>query len=252
MKSLNASEVSEIMNLWHVCAGDFIGFLFMDPMDHTSSNTVDALSGDTVAITDQLVASAIGTQSEYDLWKYYQSGGRTTRRRIWYPDLTTLQIAVDGFKIDSWDYSYATHKLSFLQAFPGHHGSITRASDGSITGADFSLLKVGDLVYISNVVNSAYNAAPGGDPARVILANSTTLKVQKYNGTSYGSAAFTDSSVDIVQALPPTGADITAGFWFYVPVRFGDGNDMNSEIKAGLRDSVFADFTDITLREIAE
>lgn len=252
MNNLPANEISEIMNLWHVCAGAHAGFLFLDPMDHTSYNTDAVLSGTDVTDMDQLVASAVGTQSEYPLYKYYQLGDHDVRRRIKFPDRDTLVVSVDGHRITSWNYSYDDNLLRFVKPIPSLTASLSRSSGGVITGADFSALSPGDLVYITGWSSSAYNAAPGGDPARVVSADAVSLVVQKYNGTNYGSASFVSETVTVQSALPPTGAEIRAGFYFYVPVRFEDDDNMESEIKAGMRESAVSDFPRIGLREIIE
>lgn len=254
MEALPANEVSEIMNLWHVCAGDFIGFMFLDPMDHTSANTSDYLSGEETTPNDQLVASANGSKSEYELYKYYKAGLHERKRRIRYPDLDTLEISVGGFVTTAWEYDRNLCLLRFLRPVPAGtvFPSLSRAANGDITGGNFSALTPGDLVYITGWSNGAYNAPAGGDPARVTFADATTLRVQKFNGTSYSNAVLGPSNVTIWSALPPTGAEIRAGFYFYTPVRFDDGDTMTGEIKAGLRDSVTADFSQIVLREIFE
>lgn len=251
MENVPANEIAEIMNLWHVCAGDHIGFLFLDPMDHTSANTDDSLSGTDVSMTDQLVAVAVGTQSDYPLYKYYSAGGHDMRRRIRYPDPETLVVAVDGFEITNWSYSYDDGMLRFGSGLE-ISGTFSRSAGRVISGGDFSALSPGDLVYISGWPSGAYNALPGSDPARVVSADSVSLVVERFNGSNYGSAVYVNQAVTITTALPPTGAEITAGFYFYVPVRFEDGDNMESEIKSGMRESAFADFGSISLREIFE
>jgi len=252
MENMNSEDISEIMNLWHVCAGDFIGFLFLDPMDHTSANTEDSLSGEQVAPTDQFVASAIGTQADYTLYKYYQSGLRQRKRRIRYPDLDTLRVAVNGFEIPTFEFPYNENVLRFTKPIPELTANLTRDTGGVITGADFSALEPGALVYVTGWENSAYNAPEGGNPARVVYADSTTLTLQKFDGTAYGAVALGPTSVTIKSALPPTGSEIRAGYYFYVAVRFDDGDVMEGEIQAGMRESAIATFNSIVLREIFE
>lgn len=251
MENVPANEVSEIMNLWHVCAGDHIGFLFLDPMDHTSANSDAALSGEEVSNTDQFVGAGVGSKSEYQLFKEYKSGPHNRRRRIRYPDVGTLTVAVDGRDIGNWEYDLDNCVLRFRNTL-SVSGVISRTNTGIMSGADFSGFAPGDLVYVEGYSSDAYNALPGGDPARVVSADDTTLVVQRYNGTAYGVGVYVDQDITITHALPPTGSEITAGFYFYVPVRFDDGDNMESEIKSGMRDSVFADFTQITLREVFE
>lgn len=252
LDNLPANEISEILNLWHVVKGSLIGFLFLDPLDHTSNNSEDSISGETVSDMDQLVASAVGTQDKYPLYKYYELGGREVRRRILYPDLDTLVVSVDGFRINSWSYSYSDKLLTFFKNVAIRTQSLSRDASGNITGDDFSALAVGDLIYMSGWSNGAYNALEGGDPARVTYADSTTLRVERYDGTPYGSAALGPSNVTYQSAFPPTGAEIRAGFYFYVPVRFENDDAMSSEIKSGARESAVVSFDNITLREIFE
>lgn len=252
LDNIPANEISQVMNIWHVCAGDFIGFLFMDPLDHTSLNTEDVIAGSEVTMLDQFVASAVGTQTDYQLFKSYTSGAHELRRRIRYPDRDTLLVGVDGHLITSWNYSFDDQVLRFVKPYGPVTAPLSRTSGGIISGSNFSLLSPGDLVYVTGWSNGAYNAPEGGDPARVVTADAVSLRLEKYDGTAYGAAVFTGENVTIVSALPPTGAEITAGFYFHVPVRFEDGDNMQSEIKSGLRESAFATFSNITLREIFE
>lgn len=252
LDNIPANEISEIVNLWHVCAGSLIGFLFLDPLDHTSANNTDTVSGETVTNMDQLVASAMSSQAEYELYKYYSLQGREKRRRILYPDLDTLVVSVDGFEINSWSFSYSTNMLTFFKNVALKTESLSRDSSGNITGDDFSDLAVGDLIYMSGWSNGAYNALEGGDPARVTFADATTLRVERFDGTAYGAAVLGPDNVTYQSAFPPTGSEIRAGFYFYVPVRFENDDALQSELKAGQRDSMVASFQNIVLREIFE
>ena len=252
MEALPANEISEIMNLWHVCAGDHIGFLFMDPMDHTSLNNETTMSGTEVSSSDQLVGSAVGSQSSYELYKYYQAGTHDMRRRIRYPDRDTLLVEVNGYAINSWEYSYDTCTLDFKKPLGGGLTANLTVTAGVISGADFSALAPGDLIYMSGWASFTLNASPGGDPFRVVEATEISLVLQRFNGSAYSGTVTTPTAVTITSALPPTGAEIRAGFYFFTPVRFDDGDNMESEIRAGLRESASADFPRISLREIFE
>lgn len=252
LNNLPANEISEILNLWHVCAGDAIGFLFLDPMDHTSFNDENTISGSDVTSADQLVADAIGTHNKYPLYKYYKRNNHDVRRLIRYPKLDTLLVEVDGHPITSWAYDYDECLLEFLRPRLETTETLSRDAVGVITGDDFSALSPGDLVYVSGWSNAAYNALPGADPARVLTADATSLTLQKFNGTAYGAAVMPAEEVEIYSALPPTGSEIRAGFYYYIAVRFEDGDNMESAITAGLRESSFADFPNVSLREIFE
>lgn len=251
LENLPAPEVSEVMNLWHVCSGPHAGFLFLDPMDHTSANTTDALSGTTVSPTDQLVGTAVGSISDYAIYKYYQSGAREKRRRILYPQEGSLRIAVDGFECFNWTYSNSTNMLTFTLALGSTTDTLTKTGE-VITGHDWSSLQVGDLLYIDGWSNAAYNFPEGGDPVRVRSVTAANLVLEKFDGSDYGLANFTGESITFKSALPPSGSEITSGYYFYTPVRFGDDDVMESEITSGGRDSVIATFSSITLVEVQE
>lgn len=257
IENMNAQEIAQVMNLWHVCAGDFIGFLFMDPLDHTSAMPEDGpISAMDVSATDQFVASALGTKSSYELFKTYKQGIHEKVRRILYPKKDTLVVAIDGKEHRSWAYSYDTHKLTFLNSLAPTTAALTM-TNGLIEGMDFGDIKEGDLVYITGWDSGGYSISQGGDPARVTTTvndgsgNIVGITLETYAGnaiTNNGNGA----AVTIQTALPPTGAEITAGFYFYVPVRFENGDNAEVEVKSGMYDSAFADFNQIRLREIYE
>jgi uncharacterized protein (TIGR02217 family) len=254
MENLEAPDVAEIMRIWHVCSGDAMAFLFMDPLDNTSADTDDGMSLKDVSATDQFVASAVGTVSAYPLYKSYKQSSRTKTRRIKYPMEGTLIVAVDGFTVTNWNYNYTSCMLNFTKAT----GDIT--ADLALTGNTlscqpgalaFASLNVNDLFYMTGfTLHASNNVEPGAMPLRVVSTTDTTLVFEKYDQTAWTVADELEQPITLTQTLPPTGAAITAGFYFYVPVRFSDGDNATSEIKAGLRDSVQADFTNITLKEV--
>lgn len=252
MENLPADEVSQVMNIWHVCTGDFAAFLFLDPMDHTSDNTSAALSGGEVSATDQSLGVIQAGVSGYELYKTYSAGSRTQTRRIRFPKEGTLVVAIDGDEYTRWEYDYDAGLLIFTLPLPSLTATLSKSGE-IISGADFSALAPGDLVYIDGWSNGAYNFVAGvDDPLRVVAASGTELRLETYGGGSYGLVNFTDEEVTINSTIPPIGAAITAGYYFYVPVRFGDGNNAEHEITAGMQDSVFANFTSIQLREVFE
>lgn len=251
MENLPADEVAQVMDLWHTCSGDFAAFLFLDPMDHTSARTETVFSGSTVAATDQVVATADGSTQAYPLYKTYEKGARAKTRRIRYPKLDTLVVAVDGQEVTNWSYSYDEQMVRFFLNVTNLQITGTKV-DGIITGGDFSDLMPGEMVYVEGFSTSGYNRpGGGGEPLIVVSADGSSATFTNYDGSTYsGSEAGAD--LTFYSALPPAGADITAGFYFYTPVRFEDGDNAESEIRNGMRESVIADFDNITLREVFE
>lgn len=251
LEEIPAEEISKIVNIWHVCAGSHAGFLFLDPSDHTSSNTTASVTGSEVSPTDQRIGTALGITTSYPLYKHYQEASRTRKRRIAYPQDGSLRVAIDGFECFNWSYSYSTKMLTFTLAFGERVRNLTKTGN-IITGDTFPGLQVGDLLYISGWTDNDYNFPEGGDPVRVRAVSSTELELEKFDGSDYGPVSFPATSVTMLPCLPPTGAELTAGFYFYVPVRFDDDDNLGHELTSGMRESAIATFEDITLREIQE
>lgn len=249
MENLPANELAEVMNIWHVVKGDFAGFLFMDPLDHTSSNTANALSGTTVTDEDQLVAVAIGGQETYPLFKEYQVNSRIVQRRIKFPKDGTIVVSVDGYSTTQWTYDYDVTLLTW-DVSQGATENVSVLSNVFINAAGWDALEVGDLVTLSGFVNGANNTP--AEPRRVTSVSGTNLTLEEFDGTAVVAVNEAAVPVTWAQSTPPTDAVIKAGYYFYVPVRFDGGADAVAEIAAGLRETSFTTLGDLKLKEIFE
>ena len=114
-------------------------------------------------------------------------------------------------------------------------------------------VQVGDLFWIDGFASGLINV-PSGNPLRVVtVTSSTEIVVETYSGGNWASGSDEASVAVTISGAPlPSGAVVSAGFWFYVPVRFDDGDNAMSEITAGWRESAYANFNDIKLREVFE
>jgi uncharacterized protein (TIGR02217 family) len=251
MDNLPANEIAQVMRIWHVVSGDFAAFLFMDPLDNTSAESDAGMSLTNVTMLDQQIAVAVGAQASYPLYKYYTYGAYQKQRRIRYPDVSTLVLAVDGFQVFNWSYNMATCQIDFSLGRPATTNTFTKTGNNLIT-SNTAGFNVGDLVYITGFANTANNAPQSGAPLRIAaISPAHYLTLQKYDGTAWGGVDETHS-ITLTPTLPPVGALITAGYYFYVPVRFKDGTVLPSEITAGMRDSAVANFNSIVLVEVFE
>jgi uncharacterized protein (TIGR02217 family) len=256
MENLPADETKTVMDIWHVCSGTAAGFMFLDPLDHTSNNAGDALAGTDITVEDQYCTTIVGTQTEFELFKYYTYGIRTKRRRIKYPKLETLLIGVDGEITYNWEYDYVGRKVRFTKPVaPQTIFTITNgAAYFSIAAA--ALINVGDLFYATGFVsaNVGLNVPMGGDPLRVVSKVGRYVTFERYNGGVWASPSLTIASQNAVftQTTPPPGSQITAGYYFYVPVRFSEDDVVESEIKNGARETGIYDFNSITLTEVLD
>lgn len=257
MENLPPAEAAEVLNIWHICSGDFAAFLFLDPQDHTSNVSQKTVSGTEVNIGDQPVASAVGGVAEYPLYKFYTHGAsnRKKRRRIGYPKADTLRVGVDGIEFFRWEYDYALRVLRFTKPQGPTTATVSKQGDVfTATTNAFRLLAAGDLVFIDGFTSATVNRTTGA-PHRVLAVNQSgnEMRLQRYNGTTFNAATDEVSvTMSLQSALPPTGAAITAGFYFYVPVRFDEGDNANSEIIAGLRETAITTFSELKLREVFE
>jgi uncharacterized protein (TIGR02217 family) len=258
MENLPADETKTVMDIWHVCSGTAAGFMFLDPLDHTSNNSGDALAGTDITVEDQYCGTVVGTQTEFELFKYYTYGIRTKRRRIKYPKLETLMIGVDGVITYNWEYDYVGRKVRFVAPVGAKTVGGARVTNGVLDAASSVLngLNVGDLIYITGFVapNTALNAPLGGNPLRITSKVNRLFTLEKYNGSQWASSGLTlpASSIVVTQTTPPPGAQITAGYYFYVPVRFSEDDVVESEIKNGARETGIYDFNSITLTEVLD
>lgn len=251
MENLPADEIANVMNLWHVCSGDFAAFLFLDPLDHTSAWSETQISGTEVSATDQYIGIVGAPTDGYELKKTYEKGSRAKERRIRYPKLDTLVVAIDGTEVSNWTYSYSEQLLRFSYNVSAVNTTVDKV-DGVITGSGMGAFNPGELVYIEGFSDSNLDRpGGGGEPLLVVAADGTQMVLTELDGSTW-SGSESGASITIKGTPPPAGATITAGFYFYTPVRFEEGDNGESEIRAGLRESAVADFTQITLREVFE
>ena len=258
MSTLDAGQAAEVLRLWHVCSGEGIAFMFMDPQDHTSHDSDDGISGSTPTMLDQLVATAIAGKFDYPLYKNYTVAGHVKQRRIRFPIDGTILVAVDGRNYPRWSYNYDAGVLRMSTP----SGPVTRsctfnAATLTLTCSAnnaFANFVVDDLFYLTGFLNPIFNIEPGDNPLRVKAITSHTLQFEPfYVGNVYTPPDVTIPSPFVLQsALPPTGAAITAGFQFHVPVRFATEDAGQSQIIAGLRETSMTDFTSLSLIEVVD
>jgi uncharacterized protein (TIGR02217 family) len=249
MENLPANELSEIMNIWHVVRGDYIGFMFMDPLDHTSNNTPMGLSGTEVSGSDQFVAIAVGGVTDYEIKKEYRINNRIVQRLIKFPKQGTLLIEVDGRPSTQWTYNYDRCKLEW-DVSQGATENVSVNAGTYVNTGGWDNLQVGDLVRFTGFANAVNNTVD--TPRRVVDVNGSILTVENYNGSTPSLVNEPSTAINWQQSTPPTGAVIRSGYYFYVPVRFDGGADAVAEITAGLRETSWTSLGDIKLKEIFE
>lgn len=240
-ENMNAEDYSQLIKLWHVTQGALHDFLFLNPYDNTSAAR-DIVNGTVITSTDQFVDTAVGNKDEYTLFKTYEVGGYTFPRKIHRIVDGTLKVSVDGFDMSNVIFKNSSAKLAFIQSIAPFtfYGSFV---GNRVTGADFSELKINELVQIS----TSEGFTGTRNPYRVIEAGSKHLIVSNYDG----SPIYLDYTGDLLirSVLPPTGARIFAGFQYYTPVSF-NLEAMTVEAVSGLNETSFTNVQSIELKEV--
>ena len=99
--------------------GQLYGFLFKDPVDHSSANYPNAVS-----ITDESIGTGDGAISEWPLVKTYADAHGSWQRVITKPIVSTVRIALDGaettaFSIDNGKLVFDTAPANGVEITAG-------------------------------------------------------------------------------------------------------------------------------------
>ena len=111
-----ASKINthELQEFWLTCAGAAYGFRFKDWLDF-SSNANDGSS--TPTDTDQIIGTADGSETQFQLVKNYTFGSTTYQRVITHPVSGSVVIAVGGSPVTTgWTVDTETGVVTFSVA----------------------------------------------------------------------------------------------------------------------------------------
>jgi len=89
-------DLVALHNLWMVTAGPLHTFPFRDPLDFASRDLQAAGEEPTVGPTDQILAIADGSQTEFQLVRRYIFGDQTYDREITLPVVDSVVVALDA------------------------------------------------------------------------------------------------------------------------------------------------------------
>jgi uncharacterized protein (TIGR02217 family) len=109
-------DIAALKEFFHARQGAAYGFRFKDFTDCTStaSGLDESLGGAAVANDDVLLGTGDGTQTAFQLVKYYTEGGITRTRTITKPIAGTVVVAVNGVNQTSgWSVNTATGVVTF-------------------------------------------------------------------------------------------------------------------------------------------
>jgi uncharacterized protein (TIGR02217 family) len=91
------AELASLITFFRARRGAAIGFRFGDPFDDSSNG-----ANGTPTVTDQLIGTGNGIQTEYFLVKHYGSGAGAQARRITRPRTGSVLVAINGTPASGW------------------------------------------------------------------------------------------------------------------------------------------------------
>lgn len=208
-------------------------FLYHDHVDYTSTLATDdeARRPPDTTHLDQQIGIGDHVKYKFQLVKKYPtpSGGSAQIRPIYRPQPNTVMIGVGGLKVENWEVDYTTGVITFtpnwqklnlqgmrLEAHPTQVNMwVMSGAAGTFTG-----LIVGDKIITRNWLNPNNNS---NEALSLVVINvsedGSTLTYSAPAG--YGELESNRNGVGVYRhPAPKPNLVITAGFYFYVPVRF--------------------------------
>lgn len=89
-------DLEDVKDAWLALGGPFTTFPFRDPLDFASRRLTAANKVPTIGPTDQVIATADGTEESFQLIKTYNFGSASYARRITLPIVSTVQIYMNA------------------------------------------------------------------------------------------------------------------------------------------------------------
>ena len=223
-------DLHALISFFRAMKGRLYGFLYEDHVDFSSTMAVaiDARAPPAISHLDQIIGTGDGSTKVFQLIKTYASplGGATQTRLIIKPQTGTVLIAVNNVNASN----FAVDPTTGLVTFSTPHGlsplnNLTMTGSGTswtINGAAAQLpgFNVGDRIVTNGWLNPLNNYLET-DPCYVTsyASDRSTLVFNCANGK--GAAEGSRNGVAIyVHPAPANGLTITAGYLFYVAVRF--------------------------------
>jgi uncharacterized protein (TIGR02217 family) len=226
-------QLFALIAFFRAMRGRLYGFLYQDVTDHTSSIPVDYEARKAPAITpeDQYIATGDGVTYIFQLQKTYNTPGGSQQqiRPITKPQPGTVVIAANGVVQHNLTVDYTTGIVTFvppvsLPSLPMLSIAWTDSSHNRLiitgSGGCFAGLVAGQKLIMSGWINPLNNC-PLTNPALVtsVSTDNNTLIIDPPDGVGDPQTSATGVSM-YVHPAPVPNVVLTAGFQFYVPVRF--------------------------------
>ena len=205
------------------------GFLYHDPVDHSSTmaTRTEARAAPSISARDQIIGTGDGSTKTFQLIKTYLTlGGQTHVRPITKPKGDTVLVAINGVDVTNWNVDATKGKITFtspmfLNSLP--QLSLVVRDDGALivtgSGSCFSALQVGKRIIMYGWVNPQNNTTERDTVTVEAKPDNNTIVLRAPLGV--GSPESNHDGVKMyVHPAPDYGVTITAGYEFWVPVRF--------------------------------
>lgn len=225
-------QLQGLLAFFRAMNGRKYSFLYLDHMDFMSSQalSVEARSAPPVHWNDQPLGTGDGLKKVFQLQKKYATpnGLMAQYRPIYKPKASTVLIGQDGNRVLNWTLDDTTGLITFvsrlvlsgLSNIQIDHVTGTTWNIISTVPSTFAGINVGDKILTSGFVNHLNNAIESTSIV-VTGTNADRDQLQVVADASWGANETRLSGATIqVHPAPPAGAVLTAGYEFYVPVRF--------------------------------
>jgi uncharacterized protein (TIGR02217 family) len=225
-------QLQGLIAFFRAVKGRLYSFLYIDHSDHTSTQATreEARSVPDTHWTDQPLGIGDGLTKVFQLQKKYSTPGGTyaNYRPIYKPMPGTVKIGVDGERVLNWTVDNQTGKVTFLSRLV--KSGLTNVKMELISGltwrisvdepSTFAGFNVGDKIVTWGWVNPLNNSRE--DMALVIGSlNPDRNQITFTAPAEYGAVETALAGVTVeIHPAPKPGTVLTAGYEFYVPVRF--------------------------------
>ncbi len=208
-------------------------FLYKDIVDHTSTLAVaeEARRSPEISPRDQTLGIGDHRRKRFQLIKSYPSpsGHFEQIRPIYRPMPGTVMVAVNGLQVDNWTCDYARGVITFVTDWSRLNLQSMRMEpvEGEVQmwsvtspNPDFGGLRKDDKIVMRGWLNPLNNSTEDIDlVVQSVAANSRSFVIAAPE--RFGEFETNRNGIDIYRhPAPPPNSVITAGFHFYVPVRF--------------------------------
>ena len=229
-------QLQALIAVFRAMRGRLFAFNYRDVVDHTSSVAVvtEARAAPPITSRDQIIGTGDGLTYIFQVMKTYTtpSGQANQSRPITRPEAGTVRVAINSNEVSSWSVDTTTGLVTMQSPVTltlGH--SVTKSARGALSVAtitgnpgDFSAFApyvgTGRGVITSGFSNSANNVPISQNaPLMGVSGDGGVISVQYPGNYGLNAEVKTGASISIHPA-PAPGDVVSAGFAFFVPVRF--------------------------------